>query len=270
MPKVFCISNQKGGSGKTTIAITLASHFAMKGIKTLLIDTDSQGHDALCLGKSRSDGLYHLIVNHEPLNQVCVETRKDLFLIPNDKSSISVQQYLWAHPGRINSLHKILTEATNFKVVIIDTSPSIEFLQILSLVASDFLLIPTRMDFCSIDGVGQMLTTLQGLKQYSEVTPPRLVGVIPFQYDQSTAETKKNLSELSRTLGYELILPPIPSDTLAREATAHGQTIWEYAPKCRAIMGIAVKTNSGTIQHIGGYNHLVQHLYPYIDQEMVL
>lgn len=263
--KTLVIANQKGGVGKTTSAINISHYFAMRGKRVLLIDLDSQGHVSTGLNRPKSNGLYKLLVEKENFKQVAIEARPNLFIIPNDHTSIKVEESVNNTPFREYLLNEILQSVTNIDLIILDTPPSTNILHILALVASDFVITPSKMDFLSLDGVGYLLKTINSLSRYPSVTPPVFVGVLPTFFDRLTNITRSNLAQLQNSIGEAQILNPIPTDTKIREASSYGMTIWEYAPKSQSAIGYKstsrIKNSEG---RTGGYLHIVELLSNFI------
>lgn len=252
------IANQKGGVGKTTTAITLGDYFARAGLRTLIVDLDGQGHAARALGLEKGTGLYSLLVLGCPLPEAVTVARASLHLVANDHNAERVKSHVAGAMMREFVLAEALAEA-NYDLVILDTPPSTDVLHISALVAADFLIIPSLMDDLALDGVGAILNTTRSLGRYVGVTPPVLIGVLPTMFDKTTGETQANIGRLVGSIGADAILPPVPRDTKIREASAVGQSIWEFAPMCQGAIGYV---NGSKVQNsqgrTGGYLHAAE------------
>jgi len=242
--KVIVICNQKGGVAKTTSAVTLGYGLSSKGLRTLIVDTDPQGHIAFSFGLEKTPGFYRLIVEEESLTNVVVHARTNLDIVPGDKRSEKVKRYV----AGLNYREAVLSDifvGTNYDVILIDTAPSLDVLHVAALMTADWVLIPTKLDAMAVDGVNEIL------KSYAEVMQHggHIKGytILPTFFERVTRETVLQLRELVNAFGVH-VWPPIPADTKAREAVACGQTLWEYAPNTPAIMG-AMDGN----KYIGGY-----------------
>ena len=254
--KKIAFANQKGGVGKTTTAITLAHKMAMEGARVLLVDLDPQGHVAVGLGLEKSPGLYRLIGLEEPLEKVVVSARPNLDILPSDKNTEKVKRLITLADFRETILADILTNST-YDVVFIDMAPSLDVLHLNGLLASDWVIVPTRLDALAIDGVKEILLTIGEISQRSHSFQG--YSILPTFFDRTTRETYLQLEELTKVFG-KRIWPPIPQDTRVREAPAYGKTLWEYAPKCTALLGI----KNGT-QRVGGYNQTMLRLKEVLD-----
>lgn len=249
--KIISFANQKGGVGKTTSAITLASGLAKNGCRTLLIDLDPQGHVAISLGQEKSPGLYRLICLEEPLQKVVVKARPNLDILPSDKHTEKVKRQITMTDFRETVLSDIL-QASDYDAVLIDMAPSLDVLHINGLVASHWVIIPTRLDALAVDGVKEILLTIGEVLQRGY--PIRGYNILPTFFDRTTRETLAQIQEIARTFG-KRVWPPIPQDTRAREAAAYGKTLWEYSPESTAIKGF-MENN----QRIGGYQQALDRL----------
>lgn len=256
----LAIANQKGGVGKTTTAINVAAWMAAQGRRVLVLDMDGQGHVAQGLGGERTDGLYRWLVRRQGLGEVVAELRERLWVLANDHTVELVKEHVKGENFREYVLVDALAEVEGqFDLVVIDTPPSTDVLHVLALVASEMLVIPANMDYLAVDGVGMMLRTLRSLGRYPGVTAPELVGVLPTMFDRQTGETLSNLADLARELGAERVLPPVPRDVKLREASAHGQTIWEYAPRCAGAVGYPAQGKDvNSAGRTGGYLHVCE------------
>ena len=256
---ILAIVNQKGGVGKTTTAVTLAAGLAKATCKTLLVDLDSQGNVADALGLTKEPGLYRLLVAKLNWREVVVPSgglvaRAHLDVIPGDRHTVEAKQYLASMNFRERALEQALRPlARRYDYVVLDLAPSVDVLHVAALVAADAFLVPTRLDHLAVIGVNDALLTLAALKQ-GGVEPPRFLGVLPTFWDRTTKESEHQLAHLARTFGSQL-WAPVPTDTKAREAPAHGKTLWEYAPECRAIAGVWLGQ-----RYVGGYRAALDRL----------
>ena len=247
----LAIANQKGGTGKTTTALALGHKLAIEGYRVLLIDTDAQGHLAAGLGIDKAPGIERLVSWREGEGRPLIVTaRERLDLIPSNARTSNAKQRLSAMPFREDFLDKALDELTDYDVALIDCAPSVDVLHTSAVVAADWLIVPTRLDYLAVDGVNEVIMFLRNVKQHRDAAD--LLGVLPTFYDRRTKETLEQLKSLIQTFG-DLVSPPIPIDVKLREAPAFGQTIWEYAPTTRSIMGIDTNGNA-----YGGYARFVE------------
>jgi len=252
------IANQKGGVGKTTTAIHVGHGLAQRGLGVLLVDLDIQGNIAASLGLTASDDLYHLLHPdpglHKPLSQIVVSSgRKNLAVIRSHKKTEPLIQTLTGVDGR----HLVLADAleqADYDVIIFDCAPSAGLLQTAAMVASDYLIVPTELSQLSVIGIKAILASLQTVRRISR-SECELAGIIPVKYNRTTSEAHDQLIHLA-TAFKKLVLPPIPQDAKCVEAVRARQTLWEYAPKCRALQGF---TNGGG-NLIGGYGQVIDRI----------
>ena len=253
---LFAFANQKGGVGKTTTAINLADGLARHKLRTLLVDLDPQGHVALSLGFDKSSGLYRLICLEEPLEKVVIHARPGLDILPGDKFTEKVKRQITLSDFRETILSDLLRPA-DYDVILLDMAPSLDVLHINGLVASDWVVIPTRLDVLAVDGVKEILTTLAEINQSGKRN--RGYSILPTFFDRTTRETLIQFKELAQTFG-DHVWPPIPQDTRVRETSAYGKTIWEYAPGTPALLGF----KNGR-QRLGGYQQVLERMLEVIN-----
>lgn len=253
---IVAFANQKGGVGKTTTAVTLAHGLASQGRRTLLVDLDPQGHAAFALGLEKSPGLYRLIVMEEPLEHVIVNARPNLDVLPSDKRTEKVKRQITLSDFREGILSDIL-RAANYDVVLIDMAPSLDVLHINGLVASDWVVIPTRLDALAVDGVKEILLTMGEVGQRGHNFQG--YSIVPTFFDRTTRETLAQFKEIVRAFS-QRVWPPVPQDTRVREAAAFGKTPWEYAPDSAAMVGYMDNR-----QRVGGYRQVLQRLMEVLD-----
>jgi chromosome partitioning protein len=156
---IITIANQKGGVGKTTTAVTMAHGLALCGQRILLVDLDPQGHVAFSLGLPKAPGFYRLIVDEEPIEKVAVPTRENLEIIPGDKHTEKAKRTIIISNFPTETIGRALKGA-EYDVVILDLAPSLDVLHVSALMASDWVLIPTKLDAMAIDGVNEVLRSM--------------------------------------------------------------------------------------------------------------
>lgn len=254
----IAIGNQKGGMGKTTTAINLAHWFALQGRRVLVVDLDVQGHAAVCLGEPKGDGLWRWLGANEKLTAVAKEVRLGLHLVTSSKRSELIRPLLSEMVGREYYIGDRLQEGQKvWDVILLDLAPGSDLLHVGGLASADWMLVPAKMDFLGLDGVGEILTTVASLGRLRGITPPRLAGVLPTMFDRTTTETQDNLDRLKGLIGADAVLWPIPLDTRLRECASRGLSIWEYAPKSSGAIGYpATRGGRNSAGRCGGYLHL--------------
>ncbi|NLF01508.1 MAG: ParA family protein [Anaerolineales bacterium] len=236
---IVTVANQKGGVGKTTTAVTLAHGLALRSYRVLLVDLDPQGQCASHLGLEPTCGVFDLLVSRLPARDVVRSTgRPGLWLLPGSKRTHTAETLLVIEGQGRETLARLLPERLNSQprhYVILDTAPSAGELQAGALWAADLLLIPSATDYLSLEGVREVLKTVEAL---GRPALPR-VRVLPTFYDEVTNESQANLARLSEAFGgcrcdSQRLLAPVHRAAVLRECPALGQTIFEHAPASRA------------------------------------
>jgi len=231
---VITVANQKGGVGKTTTAVTLAHGLARRNYNVLLVDLDPQGQCASLLGMDQEPGVFNLLVSSPRLRDVVRSTgREGLWLLPGNKRTETAQIVLTAESRRKDVLAQIFSSSAidsgRLHYVVMDTAPAVGMLQANALYAADLLVLPAALDFLALEGVAEVLNTLEALQRPGAPA----VRVLPTFYDQVTRESKTNLARLHEAFS-GAVLTPIHRATILRECAAMGRTIFEHAPKSRA------------------------------------
>ncbi len=257
--KIVAVVNQKGGVGKTTSVVNIGHRLALSGRKVLLVDMDPQGNVAESLGMEPASGLYDLLVSGKSLDEVTLSTtRENLYVVPGDSTTALAKQVLATRGFAEFVLQKALrgmggaAPASVYDLVLLDMAPSLDILHVAAIVASDYLLIPVKLDHLSLVGVKQVAGTMSEVRQtlhsLGMTLKCTLLGVLPTFYERSTTASRENLVALREAFPGGVVMPVIPQDTKLREAPAAGKTIWEYAPQSRGAVGMPVNGDM-----LGGY-----------------
>lgn len=254
--KAIAFANQKGGVGKTTTAVTIADALARQGRRTLLVDLDPQGHVAFALGLEKNPGLYRVVCLGEPLAAAVTSARPNLDILASDKRTETVKRQITLADFREGILAGVL-EGSAYEIVLFDLAPSLDVLHINGLMASDWVVIPTRLDALAVDGVKEILRTMGEVSQRGHLFQG--YSILPTFFDRTTRETLVQLKEVTRAFGSR-VWPPVPQDTRARECAAYGKTLQEYAPDCPALRGYRDGRN-----RLGGYHQAMERLLEVID-----
>ncbi len=258
---IVAIANQKDGVGKTTTAGTLGHGLAMRGYKVLLVDLDPQGHIAESLGLEIAPGLHDLLVEGHELGRVVVPVRDQLYAVLGNKTTERAKRFLASEPFSHKSLKKALNGAP-YDVILLDCAPSFDILHIAALVASDYLMVPTKLEHLAADGLNELLISAAQLREEGE-SVVQLVCVLPTFFERVTRETTEQLRLLVEQFG-GYVWPPIPSDIRVREASSYGKTIWEYTRQSTSLQGYSSGDDSVPI---GGYINAMVRLIDQLELE---
>lgn len=253
MTVIFAVVNQKGGVGKTTSAVTLAHGLAIRGYTVLLVDLDAQGNAADVLGLDKRSALYELLVKRDVAAAISPSGRERLDVILGDHRTVEIKQILAGTSFREYKLAEALREIEGYEVIILDVAPGVDVLQIGSLVACSHFIIPVALNHLAVVGASDALASTASLNQVGAFKG-QFLGILPTMWERSTKESHAQLEILAGQFG-PLVWPPVPLDVKAREAPAYGRTLWEYAPRTRALIGVQMGNCL-----IGGYVQVLQRL----------
>ncbi len=232
MGKVIAIINQKGGVGKTTTSVNLASCLAYKGKKTLLIDSDAQGNATSGYGIDKDEvkcSLYDCFVDIEKLDDAIIETKyQNLFIIPSNSSLSAAEIELAFEDEREYFLKKIIEKIRNdYEYIIIDAPPSLGMLTLNVLTACDSVIIPIQCEYYALEGLAQLHSTLRSIKK--KLNPDiKIEGVLATMYDGRTNLSIEVLDELKKFFGEKVYKSVIPRNVRLSEAPSFGEPIIKY------------------------------------------
>jgi chromosome partitioning protein len=232
-PARLAIFNHKGGTGKTTTSVSLAAGLASRGLRVLLVDTDSQGNVGVSLGVKAEKTLYHVLVMGVRAESAAVHVRPNLDLVTSNETLAAAELYLAGRQNRDRILSDRLASAfASYDVVLLDCSPSLSLMNQNALVAAEGIVVPVACDFLSLVGVRQVVKTVKNVNALLH-HPVQIHGVLPTFYDARARICRDSLDALKDHFG-DRVLPPIRSATRLKEAPAQGKTIFEMAPESNA------------------------------------
>jgi len=228
----IAISNQKGGVGKTTLAVHLAVYLARHGRSVALVDADPQGNTTswLLKGDTNQDGMFQLLVVGKPATSLAQMVNGwGVRLLTGNYRTGEAFIFLAATGKPFDTVAQMIAPlAREVDYTLIDTPPSkgAGFLELLF--AADWLLVPTQLERLSLEGVAFMRQTTQELaRQHGRA--PRLLGVVPNMARKGTREHLEQLNALVQSLG-ATVWPPVPLSVRVAECCAYGQTLFDFAP----------------------------------------
>jgi chromosome partitioning protein len=232
-PSRLAIFNHKGGTGKTTTSVSIAAGLAARGLRVLLVDTDSQGNVGVSLGVKAEKTLYHVLVMGIRASDAAIRVRPNLDLIVSNETLAAAELYLAGRQNRDRILHERLASTfEQYDVVMLDCSPSLSLLNQNALVVADGIVVPVACDFLSLVGVRQVIKTVKNVNSLLH-HPVQIHGVLPTFYDARARICRDAVDALRDHFG-ERVLPPIRQATRLKEAPAQGKTIFEFAPESNA------------------------------------
>lgn len=236
--KIICIFNQKGGVGKTTTNINLCASLAMDGHKVLAIDIDPQGNTTSGLGIDKGKikySIYDVMTSDISIDDAMIESEliDNFYILPSNMDLVGAEVELIDTKERENILkNKIQEMSTNFEYIFIDCPPSLGFLTINALIASNSVLIPIQCEFYALEGVGQLINTIQLVKK-SLNKDLKIEGVLMSMYDSRTRLCNEVASEVSSYFRDKVYNTTIPRNIRLAEAPSFGLPIVLYDDKCK-------------------------------------
>ena len=235
--RVLAIVNQKGGVGKTTTAINLAAALAMDGLPTLLIDCDPQANTTGGLGLARDAerlSIYDLLTGAASIAQTIVPTDvADLSLVPGSKNLIGANLELVSQDRREYKLRDALEPVrSNYPFILLDCPPALDLLTLNALVAADGLLVPMQAEYFALEGISELVNTLDSVAQAFN-KGLGLEGVVLTMYDDRTNLSQQVSANLREFFKDKLFKTTIPRNVRLAEAPSHGQPVAVYDPRSR-------------------------------------
>jgi chromosome partitioning protein len=227
--RIIAVALSKGGTGKTTSAVNLAHGLTRRGLRVLLVDTDTQGQCAFLLGVKPSAGVPELLAGEVKPEEALTQAREKLFLLAGGRQLAGAKRVIDRQEfGGERLLAEVLNPLVGrFDYVLLDCAPGWDALNVNALFASQEVLCPVSMEVLALQGLGEFVKSVEAIRRYKPDL--RLAYVLPTFVDRRVRKTEDVLGQL-RTHFKDRVCSPIRYSVKLSQAAGHGQTIFEYAP----------------------------------------
>lgn len=235
--RTIAVMNHKGGSGKSTTAVSLAHFLVDEGYKVAVIDCDPQGNISSLVGlkldRDLTPTLYDILISDFPIPQVVQNLRQGFDVIPSNKKLAMAEMQMHAFPAREWTLERQMGKfAEDYDFVFLDCGPSLSLMVQNVLCYASEILIPCAADTLSVQGVAHAFESIEHTERFFR-RHPLVLGIVPTFQNAVTSVAKAVFDHLNETYG-ELVLPEVRLDTKVTRAAAQGETVLEFNPHSRA------------------------------------
>ena len=232
MPRIVAVVNQKGGVAKTTTTASLGAAFAELGERVLLVDLDPQASLTFSLGVNPEDlkvSLHQVLLGESTAFDAMIDTDDYVDLLPSTIELTATEAQLMNRAGREFVLRDALKSVVDdYDWVLLDCSPSLGIITLNALTAAHEVIVPMHGETLSHRGLGQLLETIEEVKQYTN-PDLKVLGVLPVMFDGQYEHERSIMADVSRTYGVR-VWPPVPRSIRFAEAPAKGRSILATDP----------------------------------------
>ena len=236
MGKIVSIANQKGGVGKTTTSINLSTILAKKGKKVLMIDADPQGNASSGVGvdKEVEESVYDILIGDTEIKDVVIKTNiKNLYVCPSNINLAGAEVELVSVMSREYRLKEKLDEVKDeYDYIIIDCPPSLGLITLNAFTASDSVLIPVQCEYYALEGLGQLINTINLVKKHLNKNID-IEGALLTMYDARTNLSNQVVKEVKKYFNDKVYKNVIPRNVKLSEAPSYGMPISIYDPRSK-------------------------------------
>jgi len=231
-PRIITVSNQKGGVGKTTTTVNLATAMAAVNKRVLVIDLDPQGNASTSLGidqKHRAVNVYHVLLGDSPLSDAVVPTGiPNLSIVPSGADLSGAELELVDIEDRQARLKKALeTQLDSWDFILIDCPPSLGLLTLNALVAADAVMVPLQAEFLALEGVSQLVRTIERVRKSFNPTL-EIQGIVLTMVDRRNNLSEMVENDVREFFGAKVYTTTIPRNVRISEAPSHGKPVLIY------------------------------------------
>jgi chromosome partitioning protein len=240
-PRVLAIANQKGGVGKTTTAINLGTALAAIGEHVLIVDLDPQGNASTGLGierKARRTSTYDVMTGQAPMRDAVIPTAvPQLHIAPSTMDLSGLELEIGQHKDRAYRLRAALgeinsgTPAFDFTYVLVDCPPSLNLITVNAMAAADSILVPLQCEFFALEGLSQLLKTVEEVKKTLNPTLS-IHGIVLTMYDSRNNLSNQVVADVRQFMGRKVYDTVIPRNVRISEAPSYGKPVLVYDLKC--------------------------------------
>ena len=236
MGKIISVANQKGGVGKTTTAVSLSASLAKKSKKVLLIDADPQGNATSAVGvdKECETSIYDVLVNEVEVDKVMQDTSiKNLKVCPSNINLAGAEVELVSMVSREQRLKEQLEKIKDeFDYILIDCPPSLGLITLNAFTSSDSVLIPVQCEYFALEGLGQLINTINLVKKHLNKSLA-IEGAVLTMYDIRTNLANQVVKEVKKYFENKVYKTVIPRNVKLSEAPSYGMPIVTYDPRSK-------------------------------------